>query len=54
MTDPTVPARADDAAYLRWIGVLGLAHATSMASPCVLAQLDLPRPVAHGAMASII
>jgi hypothetical protein len=26
MTDSTTHARADDAAYLRWICVLGLAH----------------------------
>jgi hypothetical protein len=30
MVDSTTHARADDAAYLRWIGVLRLAHATSM------------------------
>jgi hypothetical protein len=30
MTDSTTRARADDVAYLRWIIVLRLAHATSM------------------------
>jgi hypothetical protein len=30
MADSTTHARPDDAAYQRWIIVLGLAHATSM------------------------
>ena len=54
MTDSTIPARTDDVAYRHWIGVLGLAHATSMGFAFLLAQLDLPRPRMHPAVESII
>ena len=54
MINSKLPAPLDGAADLRWIVVLGLAHATSMGFALVLAQLDLPRPRPHPAVDSTI
>ncbi len=54
MIDSTIHARTDDEASRRWIGVLKLAHATSMGFALFLAQLDLPRPRTHAAAESTV
>jgi hypothetical protein len=55
MTDSTTHARADDAAYLRWIGVLGLAPpGKDGLRPASLPSLICRAPGAHVAAESII
>jgi hypothetical protein len=55
MTDSTIPAHADDAAYLRWIVVLGLAHAVKHGlRPASSPNLICRATVVHGAAEPII
>jgi hypothetical protein len=55
MTDSTIHARAGDTAYLRWICVLGLAHALKHGlQPASLPSLICGAPVAHVAAEAII
>jgi hypothetical protein len=55
MTDPTTHARAGDAPYLRWIGVIGLAHPVQDGlRPASLTSLICRAPDTRWAANSII
>jgi hypothetical protein len=54
MIDSKLPAPLDDAANRRWIGVLGLAHATGMSFALRPCPARFSRPQWHADSESII
>jgi hypothetical protein len=54
MTDPTIPARLDDARALRISSSSGARVLEAHFAPCVLDLLGHARPQAHVAMESVI